>query len=269
MKISEYPSITSITSDNILLVDGTNGTKKMAVTDAVLAALHLISPENHKRIFRGKNLGGAYTAAQQQAVQNGTFEDLWLGDYWTINDINWRIVDFDYWYMTGDSAVSNHHLVIMPDTNLYSAPMNDTLTTANGYVGSKMYTTNLSTARTTISNIFGSRLMQHREYFTNAVNSGVPTAGSWVNSTVDLPNEIMIYGSYIETPSGSNVKRYTIDKTQLALFALHPKFITNRFEYWLRDVVSANMFANVGYYGSATSANATKSSGVRPVFAIM
>lgn len=60
-----------------------------------------------------------------------------MGDYWVINGINWRIVDFNYWYNCGDTAFIKHHLVIMPDTVLYEARMNPTNITTGGYVGSK------------------------------------------------------------------------------------------------------------------------------------
>lgn len=268
MKITEYSPVTSLTADNIFLVDGDAGTKKILVMDAILAGLHLAGPENHRRVFRGKNLGGVVTSAQKSAIQQGTFEDLWLGDYWEINGTKWRIVDFDYWYNVGDTAFTKHHVLVMPDGILYTAAMNASLVTDGGYTGSQMYTSGLSKAKSQVTAAFGSNVLTHRNYFINAVSNGKPSAGAWVDSEVDLPNEPMIYGSYMETPSGSDVKRYTIDKTQLALFALHPKFITERSEYWLRDVVSTTMFANVGYYGSATSANATKESGVRPIVAI-
>ena len=43
MKMTEYPSVATLTEDNIIIIDGDNGTKKMFVGDAILAALHLTS----------------------------------------------------------------------------------------------------------------------------------------------------------------------------------------------------------------------------------
>lgn len=271
MKISEYPSITNFTEDNILLVDGNQGTKKMLVTDAILAALHMTSVKNHRLFFRGKNLGATITSEQKTAIQNGTFEGLWLGDYWEINGVNWRIVDFDYWYGTGSPAFNSHHIVVMPDTSLDTAGMNDSSVTTGGYVGSKMYTTNMATAKAAISSVFGSNLLSHREFLTNAVTNGYPSAGTWTDSTVDLPNEIMIYGSYIYTPCTDgvvDVKRYTNSNVQLALFQACPSFIVSGTGYWLRDVVSATHFARVDNYGGATATGAVNAYGIRPVFAV-
>lgn len=277
MKISEYPSVASFTSDNILLVDGNEGTKKILASDAILAMLNLHSVYNHKMIFRGKNLGTSVTQAQKQAIQNGTFEDLWLGDYWQINGVKWRIVDFDYWYGTGDAETTTHHLVIMPDTNLGTAAMNGSGTTAGGYVGSTMYTTNMASAKSTVTGTFGDFLLSHREYLINTVTSGYPSAGAWADSSVDLPNEPMIFGSYIYTPGSTGAvtpKLYTNSATQLALFRARPDFIckpegaSERISFWLRDVVNATSFVRVSSYGAPQDTSASQSYGIRPVFAI-
>ena len=48
----------------------------------------------HNSLFRGKSLGTSVTAAQWAAIGAGTFDDLFIGDYWTINGIVWRIAAF-------------------------------------------------------------------------------------------------------------------------------------------------------------------------------
>lgn len=276
MKISEYPRISSFTADNIMLVDGNGGTKTILISDAILAALDLTSVVNHRRIFRGKNLGSTMTAEQKAAIQDGSFKDLWLGDYWEISGVKWRIADFDYWYNKGDTAFTKHHVVIVPDTNLYTGKMNDTSVTTGGYVGSKMYTTYLATAKSTISSVFGSNLLTHREYLIDTVTSGYPSAGAWTDSSVELMNEPMVFGSYVITPSGDGSvipKRYTNSAVQLALFAVAPSFINStpegqRISYWLRDVVSASRFVRVTDYGPGTETAPSLDYGVRPAFAV-
>ena len=279
MKITEYASVTSFTEDSIFLTDGNQGTKKILVSDAFLAAMHLISPENHRAIFRGKNLGSSITGPQLSAIQDGSFKDLWLGDYWEINGVKWRIMDFDYWYNLGDQPFNKHHLVIMPDTPLYTAKMNETSTTDGGYVGSQMYTANRAQAKSTITTAFGTNVLSHREYLTNAVTNGYPSAGAWTDSTVELPNEIMVLGSSVYTPASAGttagiVKRYTASRVQLALFQVCPRYIslspsTNvRINYWLRDVASDQRFARITDYGPVTDTAASLEYGVRPVFAI-
>lgn len=271
MKISEYPSSTSIASTDVVLIDGSEGTRKIAGSDLAFSLFDLCGPEVHRMIFRGKNLGTSFTSTQKTNVQNGTFKDLWLGDYWVINGVNWRIVDFDYWYKKGNPAFSSHHLVIMPDSGIGSAKMNDTSITTGGYVGSLMYTTNINTAKTAVTAAFNTAVLTHKEYLINTVTTGYPSAGSYVDSTVDLPNEPMIFGSYIYTPANTgttDVKRYTISNTQLALFNFCPSFIPSGNGYWLRDVASSTHFARVDSYGGATSTGAANAYDIRPVFAI-
>ena len=108
------------------------------MADAAKEFAGLVSAMQHRNVFRGKNLGTSVTAAQKAAIQNGTFDDLFIGDYWVINGVNWTIADMDYWYNCGDTAFTRHHLVIIPGGQLYSAKMNDTNTTEGGYFGSKM-----------------------------------------------------------------------------------------------------------------------------------
>lgn len=221
--------------------------------------------------YRGKNLGAVVTENQKANIKNGTFKGFFLGDYWTIGSYTWRIVDFNYWYNCGDSDFTKPHLVIMPDRPLYNAQMNKTDITTGGYVGSKMYKENLNQAKTLASSAFGGLVLSHREYLTNAVSNGYPSAGAWFDSSMEIPNEIMMYGSHVFAPASNGTSiphRYTIEKSQLALFMVDPKMISNRTTFWLRDIASSNGFAYIDSRGYAGSDNASDSIGVRPVFAI-
>lgn len=270
MRIADYPAITKFTEDQIMIVDGNGGTKKITIADAILAALHMTSPTNHRLVFRGKNLGSAVTTEQLAAIQSGTFEGLWLGDYWVINGITWRIADFDYWYKKGDSKCTKHHVVIIPDGTLSNIQMNDTSITTGGYIGSKAYTANLATAKNAVTSAFGNSVITHREYFVNAVTSGKPSAGAWCDSIADLPSEIMMYGhtrlGAIPSDNGTAITD-TIDSTQLALFQARPEFIVSA-STWLRDVVNTMKFAVSHTSGTVYACNADWKIDVRLVFAI-
>lgn len=231
----------------------------------------------HNSIYRGKSLGSEVTAAQYAAIADGTFTDLYIGDYWTIDEVNYRIAHFNYWLNTGDTECTTPHVVLVPDTNLYNAKMNDTNVTTGAYAGSKMYTENLATAKTKINNAFGaSHILNHREFLANAMKATAdPTyesEGSWYDSTVELMNERMVYGADVfhnVEVNGAIPFNYTIDRTQLALFALNPSSICNRTGRWLRCAVSAAHFAYVNAYGYAGCTEASNAYGVRPVFGII
>lgn len=237
-----------------------------------LAALLFNNAGAHNAIYRGKNLGTSVTAAQWAAIANGTFADLYIGDYWVIGGVNWRIAAFDYYYKTGDTSCTTHHVVIVPDTNLYTHVMNDTNITTGGYIGSKMYTEGLAQAKTKINSAFGSsHILSHRQLLINAVTNGKPSGGSWYDSTVELMTEQNVYGGKIfgAGNDGSTIPYlYAIDKSQFPLFAHDPSMISNRQWFWLRDVVSAAHFASVGSDGTAYYAGASADRGVRPAFSI-
>lgn len=273
VNLSELTQINKLVTGNKLLVGTTDGNKAIAAEDALFAMLDSFAPVELRRvIFRGKNLGTALTAVQKAAIKDGSFKGMFLGDYWNIGGRIWRIVDMDYWYNCGDTAFTSHHLVIMPDEALYNAQMNTTNVTTGGYVGSEMYKKNLENAKTIVNAAFQGSVLTHREYLCNAVANGRPSGGAWFDSSIELPNEPMMYGHlhFSPTSDGSTVPSiYTISKTQLALFVVCPRFIVNRsYNQWLRDVVSSAYCAFVGAAGDPAYDGASNSHGVRPVFPV-
>ena len=228
--------------------------------------------------YRGKYLGDSVTTEQWDEINAGTFNGLYIGDYWTINSVNWRIAAFDYWLNSGDTNCTKHHVVIVPDTNLATCQMNSTNITTGAYTGSDFYTgnnsnTGFATAKSVVNSAFGStHVLKHRILLKNAVSNGYASGYIWTDSTVDLMSEKMVYGTqiYSAMPNGSTIpSQYTVDKTQLPLFALEPSRISNRSHWWLRSVVSASAFAYVSGRGVASTNNASNSYGVRPAFGIV
>lgn len=225
----------------------------------------------HNGIFRGKNLGSAVTEAQWAAIKAATFEDLYIGDYWTIGDVKWRIGGFDYNLRCGDTDFAAHHVLIVPDS-MYNHNMNATNTTEGGYVNSLMRLEGLAQAKQKAVAAFGSsHVLRHRIYLVNAVTNGKPSGGAWFDGDVELMNECMVYGSHIFAPAcdGSTiVTNYTTEKSQLPLFRLAPNLISNRQWFWMRDVVSSHYFASVSNSGGASYGSASAEAGVRPYFLI-
>lgn len=273
VNLSELTQVNALVSGNKLLVGTTEGNKAIAAEDALFAMLDSFAPVELRRVlFRGKNLGTALTAVQKAAIKDGSFKGMFLGDYWSIGGRIWRIVDMDYWYNCGDTAFTSHHLVIMPDEALYNAQMNTTNITTGGYVGSEMYKKNLANAKTIVNAAFQGSVLTHREHLCNAVANGKQSGGAWFDSSIELPSEIMMYGHihFGNTSDGNTIPNiYTPSKTQLALFMVCPRFITDRSHaQWLRDVVSSASFAFVDANGNTNFGGASDSYGVRPVFPV-
>lgn len=105
MDVSQLTQVSSVSaSDRILLATG-GGNKGITVNDAFWGILDaVISVEQRRNIFRGKNLGTALTAAQKAEIKAGTFKGFFIGDYWSIGDRIWRIVDINYWLNSGDTS---------------------------------------------------------------------------------------------------------------------------------------------------------------------
>lgn len=284
-KITELPSLSAKNvnpASNLLPVVAGNQTDRATLNDLLegyfnRGALTSGSAAALKNCLpRFKYLGTSVTSEQWAAIQNGTFDGLFLGDYWTINGVDYIIVAFDYWLNTGDTPCTKHHVVVIPRVDLYTYKFNPTNTTEGGYVGSDLYKNGLTQAKTTINSAFGSaHILSHRQYLMNAVTNGKPTGSDWYDSTVELMNENMVYGGrqFSPMPDGTDprntCRNYTIDKSQLPLFHLAPWLIRNRQWCWLRDVVSAAGFADVDSLGSADCYSASHAGGVRPVVGLI
>ena len=290
-KVTELTAFTTPTDSCLIPIHDGTGLKKITFanfrakavegTEAKIAPLLFSNAGAHNAIYRGKSLGSTVTTAQYAAIKAGTFDDLYIGDYWTIGGVNYRIAAFDYYLNSGDTNCTTHHVVIVPDACLYNAQMHNTSsggyeggaanTTTGGYVGSDMYKSNLEQAKTTIKSAFSGHVLKHRIYLTNAVANGRASDGAWCDSEVDLMCEQMVYGSGIFSPvsDGSNVPaNYRVEKSQLPLFQHEPSRICNRATWWLRDVITASRFAYVNGNGLANYTDASLSIGVRPAFCI-
>ena len=228
---------------------------EQAVSVYIQAAL---SPEMHRNIFRGKHLGESITEEQLEVIRDGSFADLYVGDYWEINGVKYRIADINYWKNVGypeSEKVQKPHILIVPDTILGSGQMNTGNSTSGGYRSSAMKSTKLNQIADALPDTFKDMLISHRMF----------SDGSWIATSVDLMNEVMVHGTYICT-DGNN--RQTSDTQQLALFRLVPELKVVGVNYWLRNVAGSQTYTLISQYGDASSDMATSTYGVRPVFAV-
>ena len=276
-QVNNYPSTSEFNSDDSVLITGaTSGLRRMpaskfqdnvAAKAADLRAIMETCPPviSHRMIYRGKNLGTSFTTEQSQAVQNGTFTDMYVGDYWVINGKTRRIGDIDYFIHCGDNVNLGHHLLMVNDGIDLTADgsttrfMDDTDTTAGGFKGSKMWQSTIpNQILPDITTAFGNHLLNHREYISNAVTDGVPTGGEWVDTIYNIFNEVMYYGTIVNG-IGTGMYNVGCSKNQIALFKLNQSSMNRRLSIWLRDVVSGTGFAFVNSVGHAGRYNASAS----------
>lgn len=104
----------------------------------------------HNAVYRGKLLGGEITDEQLARIKDGTFKDLYIGDYWTLGNNSWRIAAFDYYYKAyGQNGVGSetftideHHVILIPSNSLGDYRMNANAANIR-YANSEMYTKTL------------------------------------------------------------------------------------------------------------------------------
>lgn len=216
------------------------------------------STEMHRNIFRGKSLGKSITAEQLATIRDGSFKDLYVGDYWEKDGVKYRIADINYWKNVGypeSEKVQKPHILIVPDTILGSGQMHTSNSTSGGYKSSIMKTVRLNQVANSLPDAFKSLLLTHKMF----------SDGSWVSTSVDLMNEVMVHGTYI-CADGNN--RQTSDTQQLSLFRLCPELKSIGQNYWLRNVAGSQTYTLMSQYGDASTDAATSTYGIRPVFAV-
>lgn len=272
------------TNNDFLMTFNDGSESKTRLRDAFYAMVPDGAP-THNNIFRGQNLG-ALNATHIANIQNGSFHNMFIGDYFSINGSNYVIAGINTKHFHGDNTSLGNHLLLMPDrfskledgtvmagdgkTTHY---MNDTDTTTGGFAGTKLYQTYMPSIQKKLEADFGSNLLTFREFISNHVDaSGAPDTGDWRDAKLGIPNEVMIYGT---TMNGNNKNgaqsNIGDDDTQLPLFRLNPDEITNHREgaFWLRDVHSASAFSHVSSFGDTSFDNASNAwFGVRAFFLI-
>lgn len=297
--------------------DGNDGRFSLAELKNFFASSHKIPRyvlENGSPVL-GKDISAYVTDGSLWKRLNGTdgfsfCEDIYAGDrfrmsraitcpdsYQGVAGSDWvTIAGIDTLMGNGDSNVVNyHHLIMVPGKgeeglqHFGRHAMNDTSTTAGGYVGSKMHTDILgavvsegSTASGATINQqlyaeFGSHLKTTRELLSNIINTSgynrFGTAGgcssncAWTSCQAVLMSEVEVFGSIVWSSSGYDTG---CAKTRLPLFAASTKALNNRSAWWwLKDVASVANFCRVNDYGDAGYSDAGFASNyVRPRFVL-
>ena len=241
---------------------------------------------SHNGIYRGKNFGTftSVSAVQQflsdHGVSTGLFNDLYIGDYFKIQDgtynVEWEIAGFDTYLHKGDSDFATHHLALIPKTNLTISKMNDTNDTTGGYYNSYMHQSVIPTIDTNLATILGNHLLARRALLSNAMNKdltsgagagwmGSTTGWSWYTVKSCLMSEVAVYGSNVFSSSFHDIGE---DCERLPIFQFKGHSYTRQW-FWLRAVASGSHFAHAGYGGYPDTGNASNAGGgVRPLICV-
>ena len=274
--------------EKIITLDGLRTFKEQMDAQSILKRWP-DGAEAHNAMWGGRDITAAFNNGTVSAnIANGTFKDIFPGDYitkqvtisGTTYTVNWVVADCDYWINKGDTAMTAHHVAIVPQVPIFSARMNSTNTTEGGYAGSEMYKNIIPACATGIVSAFGSsHILTFRDLIVNNINaSGISlgnsswlgvsalSSGQWVDAQCNLIGEHMVYGHSVWSSGGEN---QMIQTRQFSAFRLSERLINyNRQWWWLRDIVSSAIFALVAGGGYANTGDASSVYGVRP-FALL
>jgi hypothetical protein len=258
--------------------------------------------EWHNSHYRGINLISdghfANMAALLTAIRAQDWSDIYIGDYVELTftyegasrTVKFYVGEIDKFYNVGDTALTTHHLVMVTGNLGINQVMNDTNTTAGGYVGSKAHTVTLPALYAILNPLFNNAILTHREHLSNIVisaqsvslslddgngavnyscsnfpvySSGDPntpgcvTAGNWYDCNLVLMSEIEMFGSNRYASSG--IDAIMCPEGQIAAFKYNRNLQTlNRaINTWLRNVNSASRFCRCNGLGHSDRAVAS------------
>lgn len=264
-------------------------TYKIPIPILYFEMLNHLPLEERLNHYGGRELGqDVVSEAHKQAIKDGTFYDIYIGDYWIFDGVKYYVADINYWDTQSLNSVIPPHLLLVPGDGIYNMSMYELTegVSFTGYVGCKWRT---STERTNLKNAmesyFGSNMtFDHMEFLpTNLTSQTLTLDGdscteilettSALNTNFDLLTEQMVFGCKISGYKTSDTNALK----QLRLFKCKSMFTTTYGEggYWLRDLGHSSdrktfLVVNNTEVGCLVSSEdgVTDSFGIRPVITI-
>lgn len=170
---------------------------------------------NHNGGFRGKNLGTTFTAEQKAAIAAGTFDDIYVGDYWTFGGNVWRVVDIDTFVGTGSPKTQEHHVVIMPDE-----PLTESDWSNSNFKFSNIYTS-------VIPELVSDFVAVTGDYLINQAYKNIRTS-DWIQSKMMVPCLSNFFGICENRDSTISPDSRALMQEQFALFRYERKYIASQ-----------------------------------------
>ena len=225
----------------------------------------------HNSIYRGKKLGSSYTSEQQQAVDNGKFTNLYIGDYWEISGVKYYVAAFNYF------PKEPNHVVIVPETLSQTSQMYSSATTRYGYANSPIRQKIQSEIVPIFREAFSNRLLTHSIPIAINVNNGFVISYANYDEIATLMTEEMITGTPVlkimrSVENGlDTIANKSYEIRILPLFLLNPKLLVgkNNRSWCIRDPFNDQYFIGVTPSGTLSYSPANANTYIRPYFCIV
>lgn len=223
----------------------------------------------HNNIYRGKDLG-AFNDTFEQAIQDGTFDNMYIADTFTMNGHTYHIAGFNTEWGTEKNTELGNHICLITD-NFGDNITNNQDTTQGGFAGSDMFKNTLPKLVSQLKADWGDHLLEFNEFLSTGIDlNGAPNIGAWFKVQACLMNTTQVFGAPTQYSNNANGEKYNIgnENSILPLFKLKPSDRKTGHWWWLRDIYNSRGFAGVSYDGSATWGDASGSGGVRAFFLV-
>ena len=212
--------------------------------------------------YRGKNFGtltssNIDTFCTVHKIATGQFDDLFLGDYFVIQDgtynIEWMIAgfDLDYGFKFDDNAKINYHsIAIIPKSaGLLQKRFNSTDSTATGVLNSELCLYLENTIKPLFANVLGTHQKAGRLHASNAADSSGNATGITIGTAcVIIPSEVEFFGcpAYDVTPK--------VDQNGKKLLPVF-KFISvecfQQDDFWIGGIANGTQFLATRHNGGS------------------
>ena len=225
--------------------------------------------QTHNATYRGQDLG-SFDETFAGDIENGTFNNMWVGDYFVVNNHTYKIAGFNYKCGHEENTGLTNHLIMITDV-LSNQAMNSLNTTGGGFAKTNLFTNYFPQIESQLQTDFGNHLLTFKSYLSTSVDSsGAPNNGQWYSLKACMCNSDMWWGSPSEYSNNANGVKFNIgdEDTQLPIMNLHTdEQKSGGQSVWLRDVYNSECFVYSGD-GYDSWSGASTSFGVQAFFLI-
>lgn len=305
VRIKDLPTATP-NKDSFVVIDGENGAHKVP-----LGALAGIVGRGsiagfHNSIFRGENLKERFGISEDKAIAaevskriaDGSFDDLFIGDYWPVTittefgteTVEIVLAGFDvymgsiYEYFPDEEdcdRLARHHAVCVTKKQFAKTHRMHTTSSipSDGYRKCEIHTTTLPKYATALNEVLDNHIIEICDTFSYDLDSSLENANapelSGVMTSWDYDSEYPTHLTLLTERELYGAPAYSsgpcevgFETSQLPLFRLDPSAKITGSWYWLKDVACSSAFCGCSNYGLANCYYAGDSGGVRPRFLI-
>jgi hypothetical protein len=224
----------------------------------------------HNATYRGQNLG-PFNETFAGDIENGTFTNMWVGDYFTINNHIYKIAGFNYKRNHEENLDLGNHLIMITDM-LSNQVMDSSDTTEGGFAGTELVKNYFPQIESQLQTDFGNHLLTFKSYLSTSVDgNGAPNNGQWYSLKACMCNSAMWWGGPSKFSNNANGVKFNFgdEDTQLPIMKLHTDEQKSGGQWvWLRDIYNSKGFDLAGNDGSANWNGASTSAGIRAFFLI-